>query len=95
MDLLVLPELAFTGMPMLTTCKSCFQRRTDTNGVIGYKFESLQHISPYLEHAGSGISSLWGTHEFPPFPSVYLVGCIALFLSDLVDMSKLEPLHSG
>ncbi|KAH8771998.1 carbon-nitrogen hydrolase [Diaporthe sp. PMI_573] len=37
LDLLVLPELAFTG----------------------YKFDSLQHISPYLEHAGSGISSLW------------------------------------
>ncbi|KXX75284.1 Protein N-terminal amidase, partial [Madurella mycetomatis] len=37
LDLLVLPELAFTG----------------------YNFKSLQHISPFLEHAGSGITSLW------------------------------------
>ncbi|KAK4119912.1 carbon-nitrogen hydrolase [Parathielavia appendiculata] len=36
-DMLVLPELAFTG----------------------YNFESLQHIYPSLEEAGSGISSLW------------------------------------
>ncbi|KAK4192955.1 hypothetical protein QBC35DRAFT_482229 [Podospora australis] len=37
LDLLVLPELAFTG----------------------YNFKSLQHISPFLEHPGSGITSLW------------------------------------
>ncbi|KAK1972814.1 carbon-nitrogen hydrolase [Colletotrichum sublineola] len=37
LDLLVLPELAFTG----------------------YNFTSLQHIAPYLEHSGSGITSLW------------------------------------
>lgn len=30
---------------------------------IGYNFESRSHISPFLEHAGSGISSLWArTH---------------------------------
>ncbi|OHW91727.1 N-terminal amidase, partial [Colletotrichum incanum] len=37
LDLLVLPELAFSG----------------------YNFKSLQHIAPYLEHSGSGITSLW------------------------------------
>ncbi|KAK8062361.1 N-terminal amidase [Apiospora hydei] len=37
LDLLVLPELAFTG----------------------YNFKSLQHITPYLEPKGSGISALW------------------------------------
>ncbi|KAL2258514.1 hypothetical protein VTK26DRAFT_8155 [Humicola hyalothermophila] len=37
LDLLVLPELAFTG----------------------YNFKSLQQISPHLEVAGSGITSLW------------------------------------
>ncbi|RYP70644.1 hypothetical protein DL769_004890 [Monosporascus sp. CRB-8-3] len=37
LDLLVLPELAFTG----------------------YNFRSLQHISPYLEPQGSGITALW------------------------------------
>lgn len=26
---------------------------------VGYNFKSLQHISPYLEPSGSGISSLW------------------------------------
>ncbi|KAK2058546.1 carbon-nitrogen hydrolase [Colletotrichum caudatum] len=37
LDLLVLPELSFTG----------------------YNFKSLRHIAPYLEHSGSGITSLW------------------------------------
>ncbi|KAK2025001.1 hypothetical protein LX32DRAFT_77749 [Colletotrichum zoysiae] len=37
LDLLVLPELAFSG----------------------YNFKSLQHIAPYLEPSGSGITSLW------------------------------------
>ncbi|OHE96354.1 N-terminal amidase [Colletotrichum orchidophilum] len=37
LDILVLPELAFSG----------------------YNFKSLQHISPFLEHSGSGITSLW------------------------------------
>ncbi|KAL1884174.1 hypothetical protein VTK73DRAFT_6843 [Phialemonium thermophilum] len=37
LDLLVLPQLAFSG----------------------YNFKSLAHISPFLEYAGSGISSLW------------------------------------
>ncbi|KAH8882849.1 carbon-nitrogen hydrolase, partial [Thozetella sp. PMI_491] len=37
LDLMVLPELAFTG----------------------YNFKSLQHIFPFLEPTGSGISSLW------------------------------------
>ncbi|WYZ38821.1 hypothetical protein EsH8_III_000735 [Colletotrichum jinshuiense] len=37
LDLLVLPELAFSG----------------------YNFKTLQHISPFLEHSGSGITSLW------------------------------------
>ncbi|KAF6836169.1 N-terminal amidase [Colletotrichum plurivorum] len=37
LDLLVLPELAFSG----------------------YNFKSLQQISPFLEHSGSGITSFW------------------------------------
>ncbi|KAF7552395.1 hypothetical protein G7Z17_g4359 [Cylindrodendrum hubeiense] len=37
LDLLVLPELAFSG----------------------YNFKSLQDIAPFLEHSGSGITSLW------------------------------------
>ena len=28
-------------------------------GWIGYNFKSLQHITPFLEHSGSGITSLW------------------------------------
>ncbi|ROW06121.1 hypothetical protein VMCG_04645 [Cytospora schulzeri] len=37
LDLLVVPEMAFSG----------------------YNFKSLQEVSPFLEYAGSGISSLW------------------------------------
>ncbi|KAG8159310.1 hypothetical protein KVR01_010971 [Diaporthe batatas] len=37
LDLLVVPEMAFSG----------------------YNFTSLGHISPFLEYAGTGISSLW------------------------------------
>lgn len=69
LDLLVLPELAFTG-----TYPSCrfsphfhlplFAPRPKPHSdidkpVAGYSFKSLQHISPFLEHAGSGITSLW------------------------------------
>ncbi|PNH30845.1 hypothetical protein VD0002_g2709 [Verticillium dahliae] len=37
LDLLVLPEMAFSG----------------------YNFKSLEHIAPYLEPSGSGITALW------------------------------------
>uniref|UniRef100_A0A0B7KLH5 CN hydrolase domain-containing protein n=1 Tax=Bionectria ochroleuca TaxID=29856 RepID=A0A0B7KLH5_BIOOC len=51
-DLLVLPELAFSGS----------------------NFESLQHISPFLEPSGSGITSLWARTVALKFESTVIVG---------------------
>lgn len=53
LDLLVLPELAFTG-----TIHAPNSERHLTFAA-GYNFKSLEDIGPYLENAKSGISSLW------------------------------------
>ncbi|OIW30393.1 carbon-nitrogen hydrolase [Coniochaeta ligniaria NRRL 30616] len=52
LDLLVLPEMAFSG----------------------YNFKSLQQIHPFLEHSGSGISSLWARTTALKFNTKVLVG---------------------
>ncbi|KAK3377792.1 carbon-nitrogen hydrolase, partial [Podospora didyma] len=52
LDLLVLPELAFSG----------------------YNFKSLQHITPFLEPPGSGISSLWARTTALKYDCVVIVG---------------------
>ncbi|KAM0332962.1 hypothetical protein ACHAQA_001618 [Verticillium albo-atrum] len=52
LDLLVLPELAFTG----------------------YNFQSLDHISPFLEPSGSGITSLWARTTALKFNCNVVVG---------------------
>lgn len=52
LDLLVLPELAFTG----------------------YNFKSLGHISPYLEEASTGISSLWARNTALKHDCTVVVG---------------------
>ncbi|KAJ0116268.1 hypothetical protein J7T55_005214 [Diaporthe amygdali] len=69
LDLLVLPELAFTGIPLVPVL---LHNKADFGS--GYKFESLQHISPYLEHAGSGISSLWARTTALRFNTTVVVG---------------------
>lgn len=67
LDLLVLPELAFTGMQDYSylmrlfpaaNCSRWLECRPDTNST-GYNFHSLAQIAPFLEPSGSGISSLW------------------------------------
>lgn len=69
LDLLVLPEMAFTGkllylhlngapapVPWSRDGTTLTPRRTNKTG---YNFKSLEEIRPYLEPSGSGISSLW------------------------------------
>ncbi|ROT39208.1 carbon-nitrogen hydrolase, partial [Sodiomyces alkalinus F11] len=52
LDILVLPELAFSG----------------------YNFKSLEHISPYLEPSGSGITSLWARTTALKYNCIVTVG---------------------
>lgn len=63
LDLLVLPELAFTGASRPCSCRASPRLITLCRGIdmsrAGYNFKSLQHISPFLEEADCGISSLW------------------------------------
>jgi len=68
LDLLVLPELAFTGnsharnfIPYLTFAA-------------GYNFRSLQHISPYLEDDASRISYLWARKTALHYGCTVVVG---------------------
>ena len=56
LDLLVLPEMAFSGMPCLIFSHT---NQTIADLYLGYNFKSSQHIAPFLEPSGSGISSLW------------------------------------
>ena len=51
-DLLVLPELAFSGT------KSFFQK-LDMLISTGADFQSLQHVTPFVEPTAAGISSFW------------------------------------
>ncbi|KAH8884884.1 carbon-nitrogen hydrolase, partial [Thozetella sp. PMI_491] len=64
LDLLVLPELAFTG----------------------YNFSSLHEITPFLEHAGSGISSLWARTTALKYNCTVSVG-----YPEMVNLSKKWP----
>ncbi|KDN63064.1 putative N-terminal amidase [Colletotrichum sublineola] len=67
LDLLVLPELAFTGklyaegrgVRVLEFQLLIVMGTMNDTLINGYNFTSLQHIAPYLEHSGSGITSLW------------------------------------
>jgi predicted amidohydrolase len=52
LDLLVLPEMAFSG----------------------YNFKSLEHIMPFLEPSGSGISALWARTTALKYDCVVAVG---------------------
>lgn len=56
LDLLVLPEMAFTGTwdPLPYPVP-----RLASDTAEGYNFKSLQEVAPFLEPAGSGITSLW------------------------------------
>lgn len=56
LDILVLPELAFSGELHLRW--RVLGRDADRPRQ-GYNFKSLQQISPFLEPPGSGISALW------------------------------------
>ncbi|KAF4780479.1 N-terminal amidase [Colletotrichum scovillei] len=64
LDLLVLPELAFSG----------------------YNFKSLQQISPFLEHSGSGITSLWARTTALKYNCTVLAG-----YPEKVDVSQNWP----
>lgn len=60
LDLLVLPEMAFSG----TLALFCGQRGHRMAAIIltsdaGYNFKSKEQITTYVEPSGSGISSLW------------------------------------
>ncbi|KAK1760627.1 hypothetical protein QBC47DRAFT_10793 [Echria macrotheca] len=61
LDLLVLPEMAFSG----------------------YNFKSLDHIMPYLEPSGSGISALWARTTALKYDCTVAVG-----YPEIVDSSR-------
>jgi len=52
LDLLILPEMSFSG----------------------YNFKSLDHIMPYLEPSGSGISALWARTTALKYDCIVAVG---------------------
>lgn len=41
---------------------------------LGYNFKSLAEITPYLEHAGSGITALWARTTALKYDCVVVVG---------------------
>jgi protein N-terminal amidase len=53
---------------------------------IGYNFRSLHHITPYLEHTTSGISSLWARTTALKYECVVTVG-----YPEKVDMTDRWP----
>lgn len=68
LDLLVLPELAFSGTyPPLP-------RSNQVTDQPGYNFNSLRSIAPFLEPSGSGISSLWARTTALRYDCVVVVG---------------------
>ena len=74
-DLLVLPELAFTGMlDDVALSSPRGPRLLDADSGAGYNFESLQQISPFLEPAGSGISALWARTTALKYNCTVVVG---------------------
>jgi protein N-terminal amidase len=68
LDLLVLPELAFSGTCLLLPCPNPVTDRP------GYNFHSLRSIAPFLEPSGSGISSLWARTTALRHDCVVVVG---------------------
>ncbi|TVY55962.1 Protein N-terminal amidase [Lachnellula cervina] len=64
LDLLVLPELAFSGecvrnFPPLSVAALLRMNVGRDSRNARYNFRSLQHISPFLEPTAAGITSLW------------------------------------
>lgn len=57
-----------------------------TDVLQGYNFKSLPEISPYLEHSGSGISSLWARTVALKYDCTVIVG-----YPEKVDLSKQWP----
>ena len=77
LDLLVLPELAFTGKSRPGDIELCPSRDENISGTdprVGYNFQSLQHINPYLEELGSGITSLWAKATALKYDCTVVVG---------------------
>ena len=68
LDLLVLPELAFTG---ISHAPSSVQHLMFA---AGYNFRSLQHIAPYLEDDESRISYLWARKTALNYGCTVVVG---------------------
>jgi predicted amidohydrolase len=70
LDLLVLPELAFSGMSACFHCLSYL----DLTLRAGYNFKSREQIIPFLEPSGSGISSLWARTTALKYDCIVAVG---------------------
>ncbi len=83
LDLLVLPELAFTGA---SPAWSLTALRIALTRLAGYNFKSLQHIAPCFEEAGSGISSLWAQNIALSHDCAVVVG-----YPEKVDVSEAWP----
>lgn len=84
LDLLVLPELAFSGTS-LTERDSMAGHELDAafvanvytsraDSLAGYDFKSLRQIAPFLEPSGSGISSLWARTTALRYNTTVVVG---------------------
>ncbi|KAH6715419.1 carbon-nitrogen hydrolase [Leptodontidium sp. MPI-SDFR-AT-0119] len=101
LDLLVLPELAFTGKRAPRTAAFLF-RRLDSNIAVnqaadlpwmydslmalGYNFQSLAQISPFLEPTTAGITSLWARTTALKYNCVVIAG-----YPEKVDLSPKWP----
>ncbi|KAH0563475.1 hypothetical protein GP486_001959 [Trichoglossum hirsutum] len=59
LDLLMLPELAFTGEPRVGGSVS--NRYAQREILLGYNFNSLSEISPHLEVTAAGPSTIWAS----------------------------------
>ena len=70
LDILVLPELAFSGESNASRCSIAILTLDST----GYNFKSLKQISPFLEPSGSGISSLWARTNALKYDCTIVVG---------------------
>ena len=70
LDLLVLPEMAFSGMS--ARCHGLQLARLTLHA--GYNFKSREQIIPFLEPPGSGISSLWARTTALKYDCIVAVG---------------------
>ena len=71
LDLLVLPELAFTGISWLYPNPTTIPQ---TYSLIGYNHPSLSSILPYLEPTASGPSTQWAFSTASRFNCIVSVG---------------------